>query len=117
MRRWRWRKAWWPLLMGSAMAILFWSLAAALAQEPAPVAPTDPPIQVSEADALSWEKYQILARLAESQIQLLRLQNEKTLAEEFAKLDARFRAHYQVGVSELHRDGDIWRVRKAPTTK
>lgn len=81
------------------------------AQEP-PKAPET--IAVSSEDALLWERYQLLSRLAAAQQDLLRLQNEKTLAEEYAKLDARWHDHYKMSVNQVERRGEQWIPRQTP---
>ena len=88
---------------------------------PAPSTSPEPaPIAVSAEDALWWERYQLLSRLAAAQLDTLRLQNEKTLAEEYTKLNQRFLDHYKIPVDHLERRGDQWVPRQLappPTAK
>ena len=79
----------------------------ALAEDKTPP-PAPTPIEVTETDQLFWERYQLLSRLATAQQDLLRLQNEKTLAEEYTKLNQRFLDHYKIPVDHLERRGDQW---------
>lgn len=102
-----------------ATLVLF-AVTPSVAQQPVapalpPVVATEPAqIAVSELDATLWERYQLLQRLASSQLETLRLQNEKTLADEYAKLNQRFLEHYKLSVDQIERRGDQWIPRLPP---
>ena len=98
------RSAWLTVL------IALFSISVACAEEKAAAAPpsAETTIQVTEADGLLWEKYQLLTKLADFQMQTLRLQNEKTLTEEYAKLNQRFILHYKMPVDAIERRGEQW---------
>ena len=102
----------------SILIIATISISTAFAEDKAsPPPPAETVIQVTEADGYLWERYQLLTRLAAAQLDLLRLQNEKTLAEEYAKLDQRFQAHYRLRVDQIERRGDQWVQRTPPPAK
>ena len=83
--------------------------AAGAEESPKPPPPTEyTPIPVNPADSCSWTAYQLLGRMSEMQQQLLRLQNEKTLSEEWQKLDRAFREHYKIGADQVERKGEQW---------
>ena len=107
-------------LFGLSLCLLLLVISSARAEDkPLTSPPSSPdPIAVTEADTLLWERYQLLQRLADAQLQALRLQNEKTLSDEYAKLDARFRAHYHLPVDAIERRGEQWipRPTAPPTT-